>query len=133
MLMNINKVVCFYNEFYEKKIRERKQSLITRFLSAPGALAPEPTPITSNDDDNSDSVEMQCHLFNDDNDGNVSDFEGFYDEVTALDEIAPSTDGVESQIPLSLSLVNSSPRFKVSICVSLHYICLLFNNNFFFI
>ena len=44
------------------------------------------------------SIYGMCDLFDDDNDdGNVSDFEGFYNDVTASDEIAPSTDGVESQ------------------------------------
>ena len=94
VLMSINNAVRFYKDFYEKKVRERKQSLITRFLSSPSS---QPEHVSSNeeDDDRNDSQ----GLF-DDNESELSDFEGFFEDVyntAAVDETAPSADGSESQ------------------------------------
>ena len=81
----------FYNDSLQKKQWDRKQSLITKFLSRPSPSSPEPGP----------SVEEQPpspgSLFTEED---REEFEGFLDEVTRMTEATSSEaapDGAEPQ------------------------------------
>ena len=95
VIMGINKVMRFYKEFYEKKAKEKKQSLITKFLNVPGSSTNEPdVPDVLNEGEENMPIDSD-NLFNEDDDG--SNFEGFCRDVAAAGETAPSNDGAESR------------------------------------
>ena len=79
MVVGLAKLLSFYKELYAKRLHERKQSLVTRFLrprvKSDAESEPEPEPAS---DDGSDLDS----LFNDSQAG--EDFEGFIREVDAL-------------------------------------------------
>ena len=92
MVVGLEKLLSFYKELYAKRLHERKQSLITRFLRPRVESDAEPEPKAAPIDDGSDLDS----LFNDSQAG--EDFEGFIREVDALEtESALSDDSAEAQ------------------------------------
>ena len=89
VLTSIEKIMCYYKDLYNRRLNERKQSLITRFIRPPADSEPEEEPEEDPDDLDSMFNESQPH---------VADFEGFLEEVEALHtESPPSDDGEETQ------------------------------------
>ena len=94
MVVGLEKLLSFYKELYAKRLHERKQSLITRFLRprVESDAESEPEPEAAPIDDGSDLDS----LFNDSQAD--EDFEGFIREVDVLEtESTLSDDGAEAQ------------------------------------
>ena len=85
VIQSVKKAVAFYSETHAKKMSERKQSLITRYLSSVQEVASD----SDNDNDESENVSIPESMFNE-SVVDDTDFDGF---MASLATAGPSTSG----------------------------------------